>query len=229
MKYAAVFLSLGIIYAIYSVVAVAPLLKFLSVSCAIAFCGVGLAYWFGNPKFFFKNSEGRLSFLSYILFWPYHVLNFIGLWIFRLVGHENAYDKITEQLYLGCKLSNADKKAIKDLGIVSVLDLTCEFTEPAFLRQRAGYLCIPVLDTRAPSAKQLKETAAWIEEQMAKGPVYVHCAFGHSRGATFVAAYLLQTKQANTIQDALNKITAARPKVHLSPSQLAALKQLNSV
>jgi hypothetical protein len=189
---------------------------------------MGVAYLVGNPRVLLKRSSGQLNFLSYILFWPYHILNFLGLWLFRLIGRENAYDKVAENLYLGCTLSNGDRTAIEKIGIHAVLDLTCEFTEPKFLQRMNAYKSIPVLDTRAPTTQQLREASVWLEEQTAKGSVYVHCAFGHSRSATFVVAYLLSTKQANSTEEALCHITMARSKVKLSESQIVALKEFQS-
>lgn len=227
MKYAVVFILFGLTYAIYAVTSQIIVVKFFATSFAIAFSGVGLAFAFIGQRAFLKRTNGQLSFLSYVLYWPYHALNWLSLSAFRCGGKENAYDKIDENVYLGCRLSQKDKNDINKLGIKSVLDLTCEFSEISALRQ-LSYRCIPVLDSRAPTMEQLKVGAEWIREEATKGPVYVHCALGHGRSATFVAAYLLLSGKARTAQEAIEKIRAFHPRIGLHSEQIARLEEIAS-
>jgi len=228
MKYATLFILLSCTCVFLATSAENLLIRFVAGSSAIAFAGVGLGYGFLGAKVFLKKDNGQLSFISYILYWPYHLLNSLSLFGFRHSGKENAYDKIDENIYLGCRLSPRDAGAMAQLGIQSVLDLTCEFSEVPALRGLA-YRCIPVLDTCAPTLDQLTAGAAWIQQQAAKGPVYVHCALGHGRSATFVAAYLLMSGKSHTTQEAVDKTAALRPKIGLSKSQTALLQQLESI
>lgn len=225
MKYAVVFILFGLTSAFYA--ATSPLLavRFIAASCAVAFSFVGLAYAFIGHRAFLKRPNGQLSPLSYLLYWPYHLLNGLSLLGFRRSGKESAFDKMDENVYLGCRLGSGDRQTIAGLGIASVLDVTCEFSEIPALR-RLSYRCIPVLDTRAPSLEQLKAGAEWIRQESARGPVYVHCALGHGRSATFVAAYLLLTGKARTPREAMDKIKALRPGVGLHPDQVALLEQM---
>lgn len=225
MKYAVVFILFSLTCAFYATTSQVLAIRLIAASLAIAFSGVGLAYAFVGPYAFLKKPNGQLSLLSYVLYWPYHLLNWFSLFGFRYGGKENAFDKIDENVYLGCRLSNSDKQDIKKLGIKSVLDLTCEFSEIPALRQ-LSYRCIPILDTRAPSLELLKAGAEWIKEESAKGPVYVHCALGHGRSATFVAAYLLSSGKACTAQEAIDQIKVLRPKIGLHPEQVAQLEEM---
>ncbi|RYG63730.1 serine/threonine protein phosphatase, partial [bacterium] len=68
--------------------------------------------------------------------------------------------------------------------------------------------------------------AEWIENQLKNGPVYVHCALGHGRSTTFVAAYLNRAGKASGVEDSLSIIQSRRPSIDLSPSQKQALQQL---
>lgn len=225
MKYAIVFGLFGLTCAFYAVTVEVLALRVAAASFAVAFCGVGLAFGFVGPRGFMKRSDGKLHWLSYVLFGPYHALNWLSLWAFRRAAKENAWDKICDNVLLGCRLSERDVPEIKRLGIVSVLDLTSEFSEPPALRELC-YRCIPLLDTRAPSLEQLQDGAAWIQAQSTRGPVYVHCALGHGRSATFVAAYLLRSRQAWTAEEAIEKIQRLRPRIGLHPEQTAVLRQL---
>lgn len=225
MRYAIVFLVFGLTCAFCAFTSGFLLVKFLAAGFAIAFSGVGLAYAFIGPRAFLKQANGRLPVLSYLLFWPYHGLNWLSLRGFRCVAKENAFDEICEKLYLGCRLSPGDKHEIEKLGIRSVLDLTCEFSETPAMRG-VGYRCIPLLDTFAPSVEQLADGADWLAERVAQGPVYVHCALGHGRSATFVAAYLLVSGKAATPNEAVEMIRRIRSRIGLHPGQRAVLNEL---
>ncbi len=225
MKYAVVFVAFGLACAFYAFAAQFLALRLVAGSCAVAFTGVGLAYGFIGPRAFLKKPDGRLSPLSYALYWPYHLLNGLTLLGFRRSGREKPFDQIAENVYLGCRLGERDKQAIAALGIASVLDLTCEFGETPALRA-LRYCCIPVLDTRAPSLAQLVSGAEWIHEKVAHGPVYVHCALGHGRSALFVAAHLLLSGKAQTAQEAISEIKAHRPGVGLHKEQVAVLDEM---
>ncbi len=224
MKYVIVFITFGLVCAWLAMTWQVLAARLVAASFATAFCGVGLAYAFIGPRAFLKKSNGQLSILSTLFYAPYHLLNWLSLAAFRRAGHENAFDEIVDGVFLGCRLNASDHATIQKLDIKSVLDLTCEFSETPALR-RLTYLCIPILDASAPSLKTLKSGAAWIESQVAHGPVYVHCALGHGRSATFVAAYLILAGKARTPREAIDKIKTLRPKVGLQPDQLALLEQ----
>ena len=84
------------------------------------------------------------------------------------------------------------------------------------------YRCIPLLDTRAPNLTQLREGANYIAQS--DGPIYVHCALGHGRSATFVAAYLLLSKRAQTAESVVTQIQKLRPRIGLAREQMAVLE-----
>lgn len=222
MKYALVFLVLAVACAFYAATAAPWLLRVFFLSCTFAFGGVGLAYGFIGPRAFLKRDDGRLFALSYFIYAPYHALNALSLWSFRRNARENSWDEIAPNIYLGCRLNARDKAAIERLKIARVLDLTSEFAETPFLRA-LDYRCVPLLDTRAPTLTQLRDGANWIAQN--DKPIYVHCALGHGRSATFVTAYLLLSKRANSAEDAVAQIQKLRPRIGLTREQMAVLKR----
>jgi protein-tyrosine phosphatase len=199
------------------------LLVFLIINTAIAFIGVGCAFLLGKPGFFMKNASGTLSPLSYLIFWPYFTLNTITLGLFRVFSQENALDEIVPNLYIGCQLSFVDYKRFRSLGIKSTLDLTSEFGEVGFIRTRQNYFCIPLLDMTAPTLNQLEEAVSWISARLSEGPVFVHCALGHGRSATVVAAFLVKRGIVNDVKSAVEFIKAKRSGVDLHSKQLSVL------
>ena len=88
------------------------------------------------------------------------------------------------------------------LGVTAVLDLTAEFSETKPFRALV-YRNIPILDLTAPSIEQLREMAAFIDEESRQGIVYIHCKIGYSRTAGAAAAYLLQTGKAASVSEAI--------------------------
>ncbi|MEK8016027.1 MAG: dual specificity protein phosphatase family protein [Candidatus Parabeggiatoa sp.] len=187
--------------------------------------GVVCAFWLEKPSLFLKKTSGSLSLLSYFIFWPYFILNTIALALFRLFSQENALDEIIPNLYLGCQLGIMDYKRFVSKGIKNTLDLTCEFGEICFIRTRQNYFSIPLLDTTAPTLYQLNEAVSWITTHLEIGPVFVHCALGHGRSATVVAAFLLKQGTVNNVKEAIEFIQAKRARVELHPKQLAVLEQ----
>ncbi len=197
----------------------------LIINVAIAFIGVGCAFWLEKPYIFLKKTSGSLSLLSYLIFWPYLTLNTISLGLFRVFSQQNALDEIVQNLYLGCQLWIIDYKRFVSKGIKSTLDLTCEFGEVGFIQTKPNYLCIPVLDTKAPTLNQLDEAVSWITARLSDGPVFAHCALGHGRSATVVAAFLIKRGIVNDVKGAVEFIKLKRPSVNLHPKQLSVLEQ----
>jgi atypical dual specificity phosphatase len=77
-------------------------------------------------------------------------------------------------------------------------------------------LRLPTVDHFEPSASQLREAVAFIEQQRVAGHrVYVHCKAGHGRAASVALAWLLYTnpdmssKDANAFLRGMRKVRAA--------------------
>lgn len=107
-----------------------------------------------------------------------------------------------------------------------MVDLTAEFPEPAGVRNRPVYRCLPTLDGAAPEESAFRalvaEVAAW------PGPVFVHCALGHGRTGTFATAVLLARGLAADAREAVRMVRAVRPGVRLAPAQQRLLDAVAS-
>lgn len=213
-------LSLGALAA--TVIGTHWLLKWVLFNTACAFGGVALGYGFIGPRVFGKRGA-RIPWWSWLLFWPYFLLNYLSLWLFRRASKENACDEIAPNLWLGCRLWQRDEKQLPPISVV--LDLTFEFSEIAFLQKVPHYFCVPILDTTAPTLEELSRGVQFLKTYHPQGPVYVHCALGHGRSATFVAIYLLACEQAQSIEEALSHLRNIRPGVDLHQSQRNLLEQ----
>jgi protein-tyrosine phosphatase len=215
----------GILALYGSVTAQAVLPIIVLANIGIAFLVVGLAFGTKTPGIFMKTSTGRLSLLSYLIFWPYLALNYLFLILYRRLSRENPMDEIIPSLYVGRQLVKADQELFHQRDIRAVVDVTSEWSEAGFILKHCAYLCVPVLDGCPPTSQQLQKAVAWIEEQRKQGGVFVHCAAGHGRSATIVAAYLLHIQKVISVQEALEFIRSKRPKISLGEGQLAVLQE----
>ena len=186
---------------------------------------VGMAYLRRWPGVLGKRRGGQLMASSYLLFWPYHLLNWSTFSIFRWITRENPFDEVAPGLFVGGRLLSGDEARFKERGILSVLDLTAEFSEVHFLRSSASYLCIPLLDRSDPTMGELNVGVDYIIQRLSSGPVYVHCALGHGRSATFAAAYLLREARAGSPGAAVEMMRQKRPGIRPSEGQMRALAE----
>jgi hypothetical protein len=200
------------------------ILKILLFLCSLASLSLGLAYFASRVGLLGKRHGGGLPVQSYLIFWPYHLVSYASLALARFL-RVVPFQEIVPGLFLGGRLLSWEESKSGPLANASVLDLTSEFCEVRFLRRNRPYLCIPLLDGSAPTQAELELGVNFIKEQIQRGPVYVHCAMGHGRGATFALAYLVATGKMSNLDEALNFVRSKRPGVKIRDGQMNALKQ----
>jgi protein-tyrosine phosphatase len=182
------------------------------------------AYLLKKPSLLLKRPSGTLSPLSYLIFWPYLILNTVAFSLFCLFSREQAISEIVPGLYLGRQLWFFEAQQVSK--IVSTLDLTAEFSEVGFIRRQTNYLSIPLLDKSIPTLKQLEVAVSWLTTQESQGAIFVHCALGHERSAIIVAAFLLKRGIVNDVNTAINLITSKRTGVYSYLSAKMVVEQL---
>lgn len=164
-----------------------------------------------------KGKEGLFSPLAYVAWLPYHGGLHVRLWWRRRTRKEPLFNQITPGWYLGGWPYSA---SALPQGKLAVVDVTCELPRT----HKKAYHCIPVWDTRAPTPKQIQSGVKFALQERASGAeVFVHCAHGHGRSATVLAACLLASKIADTPESAVAFMKQARPKVRLNSMQRSAL------
>jgi membrane-associated phospholipid phosphatase len=183
---------------------------------SVALLLVGLAYA-GWGAAIFQKHDGQLSWAARLLLLPYRV----GAWgssrWFTRHGVPSA--EVAPGIWLGRVPGRADWQ---HLPAGAVLDLTAEFSLSRAARARP-HRSVPLLDLVVPTAAQLAQAVAALDELTAHPPVLVHCALGYSRSALVVAAWLLHRGQAATPTEALAQLRAARTQVVLGAAHQAAL------
>ena len=196
---------------------------------AAALFAVSAAYISGYPQVFRKQEDGRIPVYVRWLFIPF----LVGVQLYNLYARKTDkvpnIQQITEQLYLGTHLKANDIEKLKSQGIDCILDVTAEFDSLDWTSYRydVAYLNIPVLDHTSPTEAQLTTAINWLEQhQLAERKILVHCALGRGRSVFVMAAFLLASKQANSIEDAMQLIQSVRTTARLNKHQLRTLERI---
>jgi protein-tyrosine phosphatase len=188
---------------------------------AIALGILANAYFRTGPIVFHKT-EGKLPWSTRFVLAPCLFGQYLSLLYYR--RQCRPWDKVTPQIWIGRKLGcRAANKALCS-GIVSVLDLSAEFSEAKPFR-KINYRNIPVLDLTAPTQAQLMEMSKFIGDHSQNGAVYIHCKIGYSRSAAAVSAYLIMSGKVKTAEQAFAMIRRARPSVIIRPEVRSALSE----
>ncbi|WP_223652966.1 dual specificity protein phosphatase family protein [Hymenobacter psoromatis] len=164
----------------------------------------------------FQKTHGRQSWAARLLLAPYRLGTWwSSRWLTR--GRAPAV-VVAPGIWLGWAPGRADWP---QLPIGAVLDVAAEFSGR---RTTLPSRSVPLLDLIVPSAEELAQAVAALDELVARTPrpVLVHCALGHSQAAVVVAAWLLRHGLAATTA-AVARVRAAQPRAVLGPAHRAAL------
>ena len=130
---------------------------------------------------------------------------------------------MTPQVWIGALPTPEIARDAIAAGVTAVLDLTVEFSEAEpFLKTR--YLDVPVLDLTAPNPAQLTDAVRFIEQESARGIVFIHCKAGYSRTAGAVGAWMLRTGRWRTAEDAFAHLQSVRAGIVIRPEIREALR-----
>jgi protein-tyrosine phosphatase len=167
---------------------------------ATALLIVAAAYWFGKPK---PMEPAMMALLA-----PYIAAKWAHLrWWTR---HEPFAQEIADGVWLGRLPRRSERDGLQ---IASIVYLAAELpADPSGAVARS----VPMLDLVVPTTEQLNVAVAAIEDLEALRPTLVCCALGYSRGAAAVAAWLVATDAAPSVDAAIALIEARRPAVVLT-------------
>jgi hypothetical protein len=211
MKYAIAFGVMSLALAASS--ALYPEVRWLLLWSALSFGMVALGYAGIGPRVFGKGRDGRISLAFKIVNLPYLAYAWAVWHLYRLLSREASFNTIDDDLVIGRRLLAGEAPD----GFDHYVDLTAEFEEPAAIRTRPGYRCLPILDACVPSFGELEGAV----EGAAAGRAFVHCAQGHGRTGLFALALLLHRRRVQTIEEGVGLLQSLRPAVKLNRTQLA--------
>lgn len=210
MKYA---ITLGIMsLALFTGSEVYPNARWFLIWAGISFGSVALGYAGIGPRVFGKNERGQIPLALKILNLPYLAYTWFVWHIVRLLSREAAFNTINDNLVIGRRLLAGEAPE----GFDHYVDLTAEFEDPAAIRGRPGYRCLPILDASVPKVEDLRS----VVESSVEGRAFVHCAQGHGRTGLFALALLLRRGSVQTIEDGVGLLRRLRPAVRLNREQV---------
>lgn len=194
---------------------------------ALSLLAVTAAYKFNWAMLFRKKKNGVIPPAIRWIFTPY--LCGVTLYNVYIKSRDRVpvLQKIVPHLYVGARLRTRELDHMESVNIRCVLDLTAEFDGLGEYAEESDidYLNIPVLDHSLPKLHQLIQACRWIDTHIKHDrAVLVHCALGRGRSVMVVAAYLLASRKAKGIDEALTMIKGIRSTANLNKRQYRALK-----
>jgi len=180
---------------------------------ALSLLLVALNYAVLGAAGFQKRDDGRLSTAALWLYAPY----LLGAWLNSRWWTRNAPQPVwvIDEVWLGRVPGRGERD-----GYARVVDVSAELPLRSW---RSGDVVRPMLDLVAPDAGQLRAVADDIEASRRNGEVLVCCALGYSRSAAAVAAWLLHSGRAATVDEAIAILRKARPAIVLRDRHRRAL------
>jgi len=108
------------------------------------------------------------------------------------------FGQMDERFYRGARPKQKDFQALKDLGILTIIDLTDNTPEERGYAEAVGlkYVNIAIPDKKDPSDTQVAEFLKVVDNP-ATGKFYVHCAGGRHRTGVMGAIYRFQNYHWN--------------------------------
>lgn len=154
---------------------------------------VAWAYHRRHAAFLHKH-EGRYPLWVWLLYAPY-LGGYLLTW--QLVRwrerHRPPFDRHSERLWVGRRLSNAEAARLP--AGCAVIDLANELSETKALRNRP-YHHFPLLDLHALDARSVQPILAAIAAHAAQGrDIYLHCAMGYQRSRHIAQLYKEYSQQ----------------------------------
>jgi atypical dual specificity phosphatase len=142
----------------------------------------------------------------------------------------NWWDVIDERFLLGGALMFDDLERLRGEGVGAVVNLCAERRDDAQRLQAADitYLWLPVFDAFPPTLDQILQGVAWIEQQVHAGrTVYIHCAAGMGRSATFLACWYIYAS-GMSVPQVLRFLKRRRPQMALTRRQVRRLQEFEA-
>ncbi len=184
----------------------------------LSFLLLALAYGRGQVQIFGKREDGSRAAANGILLSAFILFGRLVWELQTRFSREPAAHAVGEALLVARRLRAREVPE----NVVAIVDLTCEFLDPAAVRALPGYRCLQILDAGTPLPEALAELVRRIARPP-QGRLLIHCANGHGRAGLVAAAWLLAQGLASSPAHALEQLRAVRPRIRLRRRQREAL------
>jgi hypothetical protein len=182
--------------------------------------GVGLAYLVNWKTIFGKTAGGSLRIGPLVVMLPHLAITWSVWHLHHWMRAEPIWDPIAPGLFVGrrCRFDQLPP------GTAKVLDFTAEFPGDRQTRRTLKWLSVPLLDGCAPGADDYQTAFAFLAEP-GDSVLYMYCANGHGRSATFACALLIKLGLAPTPEAAVEMVTQRRHGASPNQEQVRSLQQ----
>ncbi|WP_261594233.1 diacylglycerol kinase family protein [Pseudoalteromonas holothuriae] len=197
----------------------------ISLACVL------FAYSTNYPSVFRKSATGSIPVWIKCILLPYLLATQLYNAFMRHHDKVPAIQKITDDLFLACRLFPSDVDMLESKGVNAILDVTAEFDGLNWSAQQENlyYLNIPILDHFSPTQEQLEHAINWIKAQhQLNNKVVVHCALGRGRSFFMLCAYLLASKPDISVREVIEQVQEIRGTARLNKKQLKRLVKLSN-
>jgi hypothetical protein len=173
-------------------------------------------------------ATGQLPVWSYVLWWPFHLVNLLYVFFMTEVRRRKQQVQPTTEILPGwhCGGWFTESAAIAagvPASAMAVVDLTTEFPERL---STPHYCAVPTWDGTPPTMEQFRRATDFLGAQHAAGrPAVVHCAYGVGRGPAMLIAAFVRLGIADSVDAALAMVKSRRPCVRLNRTLRKALAE----
>lgn len=216
MKYGVLFLIIGVVLLLQGVINGG--LYWILLWPGVSFALVASGYLWIGPRVFGKRSDGTMAWYAIASLLPYLLLTWVTWHLVRLTTKEDCFNEVAPGLFVGRRPCGNEIPS----NVTLIVDLTAEFTECKSVRAGREYLMFPMLDTGIANADSFQQLVRRVADWSM--PVYIHCAQGHGRSGTLAAAVMIARGHATTVDEAVERLRAARPQLDIGRNQREFLR-----
>ncbi len=156
---------------------------------------------------------------------PFSLFAWLVLVLRRVITREAIFDEVAPGIYLGALPLPWDRGRYREVSVASVVNLCFEFPAPMGYPAGVAVHYLPTLDSTPPEAVAFAQAVDWAEAQVRDGQgLLVHCAAGHGRSTTLVAALLIRLGQFETLETCRDHLRSVRPGIYLTRAQWRLLE-----
>lgn len=194
---------------------------------AVSLFIVAHSYSLVRPHFMQKQSDGNMTIAAKILLAPYLIFAWLNSRIWTRKHPEDSFiiEIENKQIYIGRIPSLNDTQQYQAIfDCVAELPLSHSTTNHQI--EYKQYLSLDLIPLQA---NQLQYAVEYFNAQLNElnhtdSKILVCCALGYSRSSALLAAWLIQQKHVENVQEAVELIQKARPWVVLKEPQIEELQ-----
>ena len=127
MKMIKYYLAISLLFLVAAAVTGVWWISLISAWTGFSVLCVALAYILNKPGIFRKRNDGTIPTAIRWVFWPFLFGTGLYNWFARKYDRVPAVQKVTDEVYLACRLFPDDIESLRSNGVTAILDVTAEF------------------------------------------------------------------------------------------------------